>query len=220
MKKNFILITLVAVIAVVATLFSCQKDGTIFKQIPLSLNNIHKDKDFQSFIITLQNQVKQVKDINTIAIISKKSKLTDQDIEKLSLAYGYISKQEFLNDQEIFTNNLNKLDKKYNFKDKNSDSLLVAVYKTFDELHLFSKTNNTNGALVFMAGGGDPCETARVACLVSVAAQAVLMNLACGGLDLTIVLGIICHGAVITYQISASAGCNATAQTCSSTNTQ
>lgn len=60
----------------------------------------------------------------------------------------------------------------------------------------------------------DPCETERVNCIISVGSQAALMHVGCAGLDLTIIGGIICHGAAFTYQWAEGRRCNSAARRC------
>lgn len=61
---------------------------------------------------------------------------------------------------------------------------------------------------------GDECERERRNCIIAVGAEAIAMHLACGALDLTIIGGIICHGAAFTYQITQGNNCNIAARRC------
>ena len=60
----------------------------------------------------------------------------------------------------------------------------------------------------------DDCEKERINCIASVAAQAATMHLVCAYLDLTVIAGIICHGAAFTYQWTAGNNCNIAARRC------
>ena len=60
----------------------------------------------------------------------------------------------------------------------------------------------------------DPCEEARVDCILSVGAQSALMHIGCATVDLTIIGGIICHGAAFTYQWREGRICNRNARKC------
>jgi hypothetical protein len=71
-----------------------------------------------------------------------------------------------------------------------------------------SKTESGNRA------AGDPCEDERIDCLISVASQSALMHAGCAGLDLSIIGGIICHGAAFTYHWAEGRRCNRTARRC------
>lgn len=45
-------------------------------------------------------------------------------------------------------------------------------------------------------------------CVTGAAAVAVLEHIACGAADLTIILGIICHSAVVTLHMAANNSCS------------
>ncbi|HNU13958.1 MAG TPA: hypothetical protein PKI55_05815 [Chitinophagaceae bacterium] len=60
----------------------------------------------------------------------------------------------------------------------------------------------------------DPCETQRRNCIASVSAEAAVMHMGCAALDLSIIGGIICHGAAFAYQWTAGNNCNINAQLC------
>ena len=60
----------------------------------------------------------------------------------------------------------------------------------------------------------DDCNRERGNCIGSVAAQAAAAHLACAAADLTIIAGIICHGAAIIYQITAGDNCNIAYRRC------
>jgi hypothetical protein len=60
----------------------------------------------------------------------------------------------------------------------------------------------------------DDCEAERRNCIGSVAAG---MHVACSAADLTIIAGIICHGAAFVYQWTAGNNCNIAARRCRET---
>jgi hypothetical protein len=73
------------------------------------------------------------------------------------------------------------------------------VLENFNENYLF-KSNN--------------CERVRHNCIIGAGAGAVIAHVGFAAADVTIVLGIICHAAVITLQAVISDTCNANAEDC------
>lgn len=98
--------------------------------------------------------------------------------------------------------NVRYVHERYRWEGHSRGAQLSAVVSTFKELKLYgyqeAGISNISGR----------CEQRRTACLVSTAAEATLMHLGCTALDLTIIGGIACHGAAITWQLSESAICN------------
>lgn len=116
--------------------------------------------------------------------------------------YGYTSQEAYEEALAMQGENVRYVRKRYRWEGHSREAQLAAVVSTFKELKLYgyqeAGISNISGR----------CEQRRTACLVSTAAEATLMHLGCTALDLTIIGGIACHGAAITWQLSESAICN------------
>lgn len=213
MKKTVLFIATIVSSFAIINLTACQKN--ISTETALNFDNIHTDSRFQKFVSLVQEDVSRVKDVKTISAICRKTTLTEQDIDKLSIAFGYPNKADYIKNQKSFINNLNELNKSYRFNEKSKRQLQVAVNSVFSELHFvghFKKSGSASEATNLEVA--DPCETARLSCLASTASQAVIMHIGCSIPDMTLILGLLCHSAVVVYQVSTSINCNATAASC------
>jgi hypothetical protein len=77
-------------------------------------------------------------------------------------------------------------------------TLKEVVLESFNENYLFRSNN---------------CERVRRNCIIGAGAGAVISHLGCAAADV-ILIGIVCHAAVITLQAVVSDTCNANAEDC------
>jgi len=196
-------------------------------QEKISMDNLSNDRDFQSYIYIIQKQIANITDIALFKRLSQQGNLSDNDIKLMSKEFGYLNESDFYTDETYLQACLKGLKNKYNFSGDFEDKIGIAVQKTFLQYNLLNigKTIFNNSLKNIFDSEQPMSNSARIAvatncnsdynnCIVNAAAQAVIMNIGCGSVDLTIVLGIICHAAVITYQITQSNLCYSTLQNC------
>ncbi len=199
---------------------ACKKDST--KDVTkLSISNIHKDPLFQEYVVRVQNQFNSVRNHTLLSSIIKDGKISNEEGDIIHSIYGYTSKEEFRSSYTQISSILKQLWNKYDFNAYSNEEKKFAVLGTFEQIgheklfhttdQISIKTSSTENIQNYME---DDCEKIRVNCILSVAAEATVMHLGCGALDLTFFLGIACHGAAIVYQKTAGDNCNLEARRC------
>lgn len=104
---------------------------------------------------------------------------------------------------------LGQLIKKYNLQAYKQSEITEIAFEALQTNDFSSKSDK--GKLMVAAKN---CERIRVNCLTIVAATAYGAHVACIAADLAVLPGILCHGAVVVYQVAASDNCNAEAENC------
>ncbi len=212
--RNIILITLISAI----TFLSCNKKIEPPKEESyFPVESLYKDVTFHEFILDIQKQVSNIQDIQTFRNYIGDGQLSEYETSNIHRIFGYTDKDLFWKDQTLQNNRLLDLNKNYDLKNITESQKRKAVEKAFVTLNLFSQpsTTDTNQMLV-----ADICERIRLNCLASVLAEATIMHMACASMDITVVLGLLCHGAAFTYQITTSNNCNLEAIRCKDSITQ
>lgn len=200
-------------IALITTIIFLSCSKTLEKRIEFTTSSIEKiDEDiiFQEFLLDIQKQVMNIKNIDTLQQYLKDGKLSEYERETMHIVFGYNDKKLFWNDRARQNDRLISLTRKYNLLNATDSQKRFAIGKTFSKLKLFSETSLPNQALRME----DPCETIRRNCIGSVAAEAAVMHIGCAALDISVIGGIICHGAAFAYQYTAGNNCNLQAEKC------
>jgi hypothetical protein len=206
------IIILTALISTV-TFLSCNKnvekptDKTVFP-----IENLHKDVTFHEFLLDIRKQVSEIQDIHTLQNYISDGQLSEYEKSNIHKVFGYTDKDLFWKDRTLQNNRLVDLSKNYDLRNITEKQKRNAIEKAFLTLKLFSKTSTTGQIQQRLID--DPCETIRVNCIASVAAESAIMHLGCAALDLSIIAGIICHAAAFTYQYTAGNNCNLEAAKC------
>jgi hypothetical protein len=147
----------------------------------------------------------KVIDKNKAIKLLNKDKLSETELNELSLSLGFKNSLEYQNiifQQSIL---IKELVNDYHLKNQKKDLINKIVLESTiikDQKKKFM-TFNTN------------CERIRRNCLIEVAATATAAHLACASLvDWTGFGAPVCHGAAIIYQLVAGDTCNANAEDC------
>jgi hypothetical protein len=198
------------VIALFSILINGCKKASSEKVTKLSINNIHNDPLFQDYVVRVHSQYNSVQNFNLLSSIMKDGKITNEESNLLHSVYGYNSKEEFHFAYVQLSNIARELWKKYDFNSYTNEEKKAAVIKTYEQIRHNNPTSNSI-ALNFI---DDDCEKIRQSCILSTAAQATLMHIGCGVLDIGVILGVTCHSAAILYQKAEGDKCNAEADKC------
>lgn len=192
------------------TLVGCKKMSPD-EFVKLSINNIDKDPLFQEYVIKMQNQFNSVKDYTLLSSLLKDGKISNEEANLMYKIYGYDNNEEFRFAYIQLSNIMKQLWKKYDFNAYTNEEKKASVLKTFE---VISHKNRFNSKQITLNSMYDDCEKIRVNCILSVAAEATIMHLGCGAMDVAFIIGITCHGVTILYQKTAGDNCNLAANKC------
>ena len=120
---------------------------------------------------------------------------------ELSTSLGFIDLKSYQEYSNLQNADINKLYDKYNLSRNDNSAINQSIRESFG---VRRSQSNYRGS----------CETIQQNCVIGAAAEATIMHFACGALDLAVIPGLICHGAAIAYQISASSTCNTNYERC------
>lgn len=175
-----------------------------------TIEKMHEDVVFQQFLLDIQREVANIQDIFGLKNYLEDGKLSEKEKETIHSVFGYNDKTLYWKERELQNKRLDYLAKRYNISKASDSQKRIEVEKAFTLLRLFKMPNLPNVAMKVE----DPCESIRLNCIAAVAAEAAVMHLGCAALDLSVIAGIICHGAALAYQYSAGNKCNLEAQKC------
>jgi hypothetical protein len=190
-KLNLRILTLCTLILTSSIFLSCSSDQDKTQTEENNFEDISKMAKDELFINLVDENERMINQITNLdkakELTSKDYTLSNDELNELSVSLGFTNLNEhidFYNNQKI---NLIKLNDKYNVQMYDESTLNELVLESYNENYLF-KSNN--------------CERVRRNCIVGAAA------------DVTIVLGIVCHAAVVIGQAVISDTCNANAEDC------
>lgn len=150
-----------------------------------------------------------IKNIDALQEYLKDGKLSEYEARTIHTLLGYEDKELFLNDFKAQQERVKFLNRKYDLQSLTTDQKRTAFEESLDKI-TFAK----NSKMTKVSIAQDPCEAIRQNCVISVAAVATTMHIGCAVLDITVVAGLVCHGAAIAYQYTAGNNCNLESQQC------
>lgn len=157
------------------------------------ISNLGNDEYFQTFINNEDNLVKNIKDKKAISIMYSDNNITEDELKTFYKVAGFESEISFINYYNSQLDLLRKLDNKYNLGKYSQEELKIILVNALEE--------GLNNKLVSKAG---PCERKLRNDMLIIAAESYAMHMACGLADLTVIAGVICHGAVIVYHAASN----------------
>lgn len=182
-------------------LWSCKKDEKIkvlgnelhLDQmiVETSIQNIFEDPlllEIETNIIHL-NPVSNISEI--LQELSSKTVLIQDDIDNVSEALGFP-------DPSGLNNFLLMQDSLYQ----------ILIYKYNLTSYSPSELTHCLNDVIISLPAPNNCDTHLRVCAIEASADAALMHLGCGALDLTVLGGIMCHGVVAGWHYNALQGCN------------
>lgn len=160
-------------------------------------DKIIKDIEFQNYIKEVRAEQKLPKDIKKIKGYISDKKISENEFKDLHLALGYKSQKDYLASMESQNKKLMNLEKKYQLSGLQNNQMTELIEGGFVYLNLpLDPVNETPVAF------GD-CERRLKNTLALNFGVAVAAHIACGTVDITVVLGALCHAAVLTTHIAA-----------------
>ena len=148
-----------------------------------------------------ENELANVGDINKVKEYIADKELSEKELLDFHIHMGYKTQNEMVDYIKAQNDKLLFLSKKYNFSQYSESELLEQIKNGYINKSPQQRIEND-------------CQSVWLNCLAAVAAQSVIMHASCIPFDASIFLGIICHGAVLTYQASASSNCTSAYNRC------
>ncbi len=190
MKKIVIsLITLSVLIS------SCQNDESSIENQAYNVEKLNSDKKFQVLVaknLAFNYKVINQRNKNNIDLIY------NNNIKQLSENLNYDNSINFTNDLNSQLEIVNYIIAKYDVKKYNELELKELIIREINE------TESSKAYAGGVGGGGDSCRRRFNNDLIIIAAASIAGHIACGTVDLTVILGGLCHAAVYASQIAAS----------------
>lgn len=194
---------------------------TSFNSCDYSLNNPADSKDFEKiskikkdsvFINLLKDTYIAIKQIKSPELakklISKGENITPAEIDKLAEALGFENREAFIQNYKSYRNAIQYLNAKYNYSSYDVEAIQSLAVEAVD----FSILKK--GSALYASDCVDTCVEIGENCAVRVTALAVAGHLACASLDITFILGAMCHGAVLVAQDAGLDNCALEAKKC------
>lgn len=166
------------------------------------VETLAKDKMFINLISSLKMRTQVIKNPELAKSILSKNHLSLEDIKDLSNSLGFVDEKKFISFIYDINRSIKIISTKYSLTELSKD----------EKIAIFEKTSRIMGREY------SACESIRVNCIASVSAQSLAMHFACASIDLSVVGGIVCHGAAFVYQYTQSNICNAEAEKCNNVN--
>ena len=187
---------------------SCERSfKTTIEPTTFQIENMHKDILFQEVLLEIHSLYNNTLDFELLKEYLEDNEISKNEERNIHTIFGYTDQNQYFDDLTKQKKRILQLDNRYNLKSRTNSVIMVEVEKAFLELDHFQLTQPSYAAL-------QNCESIRRNCIASVAAEATVMHVGCGLLDLTVLAGIACHGAAIVYQWSAGNNCNLEADHC------
>ncbi len=159
------------------------------------INEILNDKDFQSYLIVIDKESKLKKDIKKIKEILSDNVVDENETKILYSVIGYENNEEFISNLKYQLELLNNLNNKYQLSKLTSNDLGILYNQGINMLNITSQNR------------GGHCARSYNNCMRIAFGIAVGAHLACTPLDVTVVAGLACHGAVALVHYSMQDDC-------------
>lgn len=181
---------ILSLVSVSLTLISCQND---ISEDTSSIQNLNSDKKFQNLVnnsLSFNYKVINSKNKNIAMLIE------NNNYEQLSKNLNYKSSSNLTTDLNSQLELINYIITNYDVKEYNEQQLKELIIYEINEI------DNLNSNI----SKADPntCKRKFRNDMIIITAGAVAGHIACGTVDLTIVLGGLCHAGVIAAQAAAS----------------
>ncbi len=165
-------------------------------------DKILKDAEFQEYLKELSKEQSYPMDYKKIKEYNADGKIDETELKDLHEILGYKSQDDFLSSLVSQNKKLESLEKKYGLSKYSQEQLISLVDQGFTslELPLYS-------GIEYQPSGSN-CNRRRNNCFIVATATGIGAHIACGGMDLTVVLGILCHGAATALGYAMADDCN------------
>lgn len=178
--------------------------------VTLSQDGISEDTVFINLLLSQINHYSNIKNLSKISDALKDNQLSAAELMEYPTYFGYKNLSELTGYYSLMKKRVEYLNKFYNFSDIIKEKKRELIINKLKKI-----ISNSNGdTKVFTTDLSGSCEQIRINCILSVSAEVLIMHLGCAALDLSIIGGILCHGAATLYQATAGNNCNLNYQQC------
>ena len=171
-------------------------------------NTIVKDKIFQDYLKELVAEKNLPKDITTIRAYNADGVISNAESENMYKILGYKTNDEYIASLTRQVGRLKTLEGKYRLSTLSVTNMALLLDQGFTEIRVPLTPPGENTTSV------DNCARRYNNCVVIVTATAILGHVACIPADVTILGGILCHGAVVAAQYAMLDNCQLDYQDC------
>ncbi len=161
--------------------------------------DLSEDSDFielYNLFLDYEHKNRDVEQINYF--LEQGEELSNEEIELFANSMGYESREEASEYAQRFVDLSVSLNDRYAISDMGQEELGDIFIAGFENFETYS--NN--------------CERRRRNCFAKASAAATTGHIACYALDLTVVLGLLCHGAVTVAWVAANDDCQLDYEDC------
>lgn len=183
---------------------SCSKDD--ISDVSMSENvtfNKSIDKDINKKVLLYINNsmelISNVKDLGSVISFINDRRISEEEFYLLPEALGFRNEKEFINYLEKQDKLVRELDIEHQFFEMSEDQQLDVFHENFEEYE-----NTTNG----------DCQTDYNWCAAEAIAINVMEQAGCASLNVTVVLGLLCHSAAATHLAKMGNDCNNAYEDC------
>ncbi len=195
-----------AVMLLFVTFAFGQEDRSVC-DVPLSENAslLVKNSNFKKLVLLDKEFSERKLDKNVLRRINqeKESYVIESNFREISTGLGFSSEEEFLNYYENQKKLMFDLEKDGITRFTNEEIIAATTFILCENNTYPETTTKYNN-----------CARKYRNCMLIAFATAIGGHVACGGADLTIIGGIICHGAVVTLQYAMQDNCGADFEDC------
>lgn len=188
------------------TIFSCNTDDNIHVNNN-HINRLSESNLFEEFIVNEINVVKNVKDYDKIILTTQKNDLSHSDKLVFAQELGFENFNDltthYLKQKSIYK----QLDKEFNVSAWSESEIQLATESLINK-----KVGDIENFILAMSDCN--CKRKRRNCFIVGTTGSIAGQFACLAADTTVVLGVICHGAVYAGQAAALDTCNANFEEC------
>jgi len=202
------------------TYYSCKKSEKIYSP----LEALKSDARFINVLQQNMSIVERVSQRKEAIALMNKPNPSISDLEKFSVILGFSNFKEYSEFAKQQNEILLQLKEEYQLTKVDQgtiESIALESMKSVKQaqkmnsiakVSSITKLNGVNNTI--QIEDANNCERIRRNCLITVAATATAAHVACIAADLTVIVGAVCHGAAIAYQLAAGDNCNANAENC------
>lgn len=169
-------------------------------------SKVLKDNQFIDYIKDCSIEQNRTKDFIKLKQYITDNKIDEKEFEDLYLALGYKTQDEFKENLALQSNRILNLEQSYSLSSFSDEQMVSLLDQSYTQLKIpisnlpITSYNN--------------CERSFRNCMLIALSTAVLGHVACGAADVTVILGAICHAAVLTMQYAMQDNCGVEYEEC------
>lgn len=169
-------------------------------------SKILKDPQFLQYIKDCSIEQSRPKDFKKLKQYISDNKIDENEFEDLYLVLGYKTQDEFKKNLDLQSNRIKNLEQSYSLSSFSDEQIISLLDQGYTQLEI----PVSNPVITSYKNCNRPFRN----CMLIALSTAVLGHVACGTADVTIVLGALCHAAVLTMQYAMQDNCGAEYEDC------